>query len=111
MTNLNIKSYKLLVFKENIRMRVIGLGWEDLGTHWSKNGKAFTPEELVYYHKIIVLKQRSCSIPKNPPVLFSAQKSLPQIVVQAPDIVATDADFLESSDEFDQKARLIVLER
>ena len=41
--NLNNKSSKLLSLKENIRIRVIGLGWEDRITHWSKNGKAFTP--------------------------------------------------------------------
>ena len=35
--NMNSKSYKLLSLKENIRMRVIGLSWEDLSMHWSKN--------------------------------------------------------------------------
>ncbi len=34
--NLKNKSTKLDALKENIKMRVIGLGWEDLRTPWSK---------------------------------------------------------------------------
>ena len=37
MKKLNIKSSKIIVIKENIRMGVIGLDWEDLSTHWSNN--------------------------------------------------------------------------
>ena len=47
MKKLNSKSSNLLDLMENIRMEVIVLGWEDLNTHWSKNVKALTPEELV----------------------------------------------------------------
>ena len=35
---LKSKSAKLVALKDNIHMRVIGLGWEDLATPWSKNG-------------------------------------------------------------------------
>ena len=40
---MNRKSSKIIAFNEDISMRVICLGWEDLSTHWSKNGKDFTP--------------------------------------------------------------------
>ena len=53
---LNSKSSKILDLKEDIRMRVIGLSQEDLSMHWPKNGKAFTPEEIISYLKIIVSK-------------------------------------------------------
>ena len=53
-------------------MRVIGLGWEDLITHWSNNGKAFTPENPESHLKMIVSKKRSLYIPTNPPVLLPA---------------------------------------
>ena len=72
MKNLNSKSFNLLDLKYNIRIRVIGLGWEDLSIHYSKNFKAFALEELVSYLKIILSKQRSPSIPTKPPVLFKA---------------------------------------
>ena len=61
--NLNSKSSKLSYLKGNISIRVTVLGWEDLSMHRSKNGKTFTPEDLTLHPKIIVPKQRSCSIP------------------------------------------------
>ena len=111
MKNLKSKSYKLLSLKENIRMRVLFLGWEDLITHWSKNGRAFTLEELSLHLKMIVSKQRSQSIPNKSPVLLPVGNSLPQHVTKAPDIVAMGADHLETSDEFEQQTRSTGLER
>ena len=69
---LKSKIYKILDLKENIRMKVICLGWEDLITNWYKNGKAFNTEELASHLKMIVSKQQSHSIPTKPPVLLSA---------------------------------------
>ena len=82
MKKLNSKSYKLLYLKENIRMRVIGLVWEDLSMHWSKNGNSFTSEELALHLKMIVSNQQSRYIPTKPPVLLLAQKSLPKLGTQ-----------------------------
>ena len=111
MKNLNSKSSNLLALKENIRMEVIVLGWEDLNTHWSKNVKALTPEDLVLHLKIIVSKQWSRSIPTKPPVLFPVQKALTQLGTQSSDVVAMDTSHVENSDEFEQQARLTILER
>ena len=72
---LNINSYKLLYLKDNISMRVIGFGWEDLIMHWFNNGKASTPEELALNLKIIVSKQQTHSIPTKPPLLLPTQKA------------------------------------
>ena len=69
----------MLPLKENIRMRVIGLGWEDLSTQWSKNGKALTPEDLTLHLKMIVSRKHSRSIPTNMPVFLPIQKALPQL--------------------------------
>ena len=95
--------------KEKIRIRVIGLVWEDTSMHWSKNGNIFTPEELALNLKMIVSKQRSHSIPIKPPVLLSVLKALQQLDTQAPDIVTMDAAYLETSDNFDQQARRTIL--
>ena len=43
MNNMNSKSYKLPDLKESISMMMVGLVWEYLSPHCSKNGKAFTP--------------------------------------------------------------------
>ena len=111
MKNLNSKSSNLIDLKENIRMRVIGLGWEDLRTHWSNNGKASTTEEITLHLKILVSKHQSCSIPTKPPVLLPVQKALPQLDTQAPDVVAMDVAFIETTDEFEQQASRTRLER
>ena len=50
--NMESKSSKLLALKYTIKMRVEGLEWEDLSTHWFKSGKAFTLENLTRYHKV-----------------------------------------------------------
>ena len=103
MKNLDSKSSKLLDLKYNIRVRVIGLGCKYLSTHWSKNIKAFTKEELTSHIKMIVSNQRSHSVPTKPSVLLPAKKSLLQIGTQAPDIVVMDAFFLETSDKFEHQ--------
>ena len=98
MKNLNSKPSKIIALKENIMMRVIGLGKEDRSTHWSKNGKAFTPEELVSHLKMIVSKQWSRYMPAKPPVLLPVKEALQQLGTQAPDIVAMDSDLLGTCD-------------
>ena len=92
--NLNSKSSKPLALKDNIRIRVIGLCWEYLSTHWSNNDKAFTPEDLALHLKMIVSKQQSRSTPTKPRVLLPAQNSLPQLDTQAPEVVAIDANLI-----------------
>ena len=109
--NMNRKSSKLIALKENISIRVIGLGWEDLSMHWSSNVKAFTLEELASHIKMILSNQRSHSIPTKPPVLLPAQKALPQLGIQAPGIFSIDADRIKNSDEFDHQERRTRLDR
>ena len=75
-------------------MRVIGLGWEELSTHWSKNYNAFTLEELAWHLKMIVSKQRLCSISTKPLVLLLARKALPQLGTKSPDIFTMDASHI-----------------
>ena len=56
-------------------------------------------------------KQWSRSIPTKPPVLFPVQKVLTQLGTQSSDVVAMDTSHVENSDEFEQQARLTILER
>ena len=53
---MNIKSFKLLSLKDNIRTRMIGLGWEDLSTRWSSSVKASNMEELKSHLKMMYLE-------------------------------------------------------
>ena len=79
LAKLKSKSAKLSALKENIRIRVIGLGWKDLATAWSKDGKDFTPNQLANHLKHIIASQRSRQIPDKPPVELPKRKVLPTL--------------------------------
>ena len=55
---LKSKTAKLNALKENIRMRVLGLGWKDLSIPWSKQGNILTVNQLSTHLKIIILQQK-----------------------------------------------------
>ena len=76
---LTSKNAKLNALKENICMRVLGLGWKDLATLWSKNGKEFTPNQLTTHLKNNVSHQRTRVIPGKPLVELPKRKILPSL--------------------------------
>ena len=90
---------------------MIILGWEYLSTHWSKNGKVFTPEDFASHLKMIVSKYQSRSISAKPPVLLPVLKVLPRLGTQSTDVVTMDSALLETSDDFETQARRTILER
>ena len=54
--------------KEQIRIRVLGFGWEDLHHPWSRDGVAYTPEQLLdHLIKTIIPEQKRRTIPKSYP--------------------------------------------
>ena len=81
---LNSKSAKLDGLKENIRMRVLGLGWTDLHTAWSKNGKEYMVNELSNHLKKIISHQRTREIPNKPPLELPERKQLPTLGEKLP---------------------------
>ena len=73
------KSAKLNALKENIRIRVLGLGWKDLATPWSRDSRELTPDKLIDHLKNIISYQRTRGMPKDPPVDFPKRKMLPTL--------------------------------
>eukprot|EP00965_Chrysotila_dentata_P008252 269983-Pleurochrysis_carterae.AAC.1 len=65
---LKSKSAKVPARKEQIRIRVLGLGRGDLATAWSKAGKELTIAELHAYLNTNIAQQRTSAIPSKPPV-------------------------------------------
>ena len=61
---LKSKTAKLNVLKENIRMRVLGLGWKDLSIPWSKQGNILTVNQLTTHLKSIILQQKKKKVSK-----------------------------------------------
>jgi hypothetical protein len=111
LNKLSGKTAKLQGLKENIRMRVLGLGWSDLATPWSKNGKAFSTAQLATHLKLIISKQRTRHIPEKPPANLPTRKVLPNLGTVTADVIDIDMANLECSDEFENKARTTKQER
>ena len=59
-------SAQLWAVKENIRIRVLGFGWNDFAHPWSKNGIAYSPKELGQHLKLIIKAEKTHIIPKRP---------------------------------------------
>ena len=59
---------KLNALKEQIRIRVQGLGWADRSTAWSSDGKDFSPADLFTHLTLIITEQATREIPTKPPV-------------------------------------------
>ena len=74
--NLKSNTAKINALKENIRMRVLGLGWTDLSTPWSKNGEYLTTKQLADHLKMIIKHQRTRNIPLKPPIHLPKRKEL-----------------------------------
>jgi hypothetical protein len=73
------KTAQLTALKEQIRIRVNGLGWADLSTPWSKDGAAFSPADLLVHLKKVISEQSRRVIPNKPPVPGLARKELPSL--------------------------------
>jgi len=75
---LTSKAAKLNEIKEQIRIRVLGLGWEDLHHAWSQNGKPYSVEILAHHLKNkIIPEEGKRIIPTKPPVKALDRKELP----------------------------------
>lgn len=78
--------------KDQIKMRVLRLSWEDCHHPWSKGGELFSPNALATHLKDgISKKHRKREIPPKPLVDLPTRKSLPILGSLSPDIVRHDA--------------------
>ena len=104
---LKSKSAKITALKENIRIRVLGLGWEDLATPWSINGKDLTSDELAKHLKSIIKEQRKRSIPSKPPIPLPERKDLPILGTKTLDLAVIESTHLLKGENFERDAHAI----
>ena len=69
---------RVAALKEQIRIRVCGLGWPDLACAWSANGTPFSPEQLFAHLNTIFVEQAKRPIPTSPPAPGMARKLMPE---------------------------------
>ena len=58
--NLPSETARLNAVKEQIRIRIIGFGWQDLHHPWSKEGHTFTANELLQYLIDTLIPEETC---------------------------------------------------
>ena len=92
-------------------MRVIGLGWTDLATAWSKNGQEFTPNELTDHLKNIISHQRSREIPTQPPVKLPKRKYLPTLGTKTDVLSKIEGTYKDQTEEFETNGQKLRAER
>ena len=94
--------------KEQIRIRVIGFGWKDLGHPWSINGVTYTASTLLnHLCGEIKTYQRNQKLPNVPPVVLPSRGDRQQLGTRSIDIVALDARKRENEEEFVKKYKAL----
>ena len=83
---------KLEAIKDQIKMRVIGLGWKDLHHPWSKDGKHYTALQLKkYLINTIIPEESRRHIPlEAPAAALHSRSSIIQLGTRAHDIIELD---------------------
>ena len=82
---------KLNALKEQIRIYVVGFGWKDLHHPWSKDGRAYTADELFkYLVEKLIPEQSKRGIPNSATIDLPARKVMPQLGMRTADLDALD---------------------
>ena len=87
--------------KTQIRIRTVGFGWKDLHHPWSRNGKHYSPEELLeHLITVMIPEQKKRGIPKVPPVKLPSRGDRPRLGTVTKDIIQIDKKRAEKEKEF-----------
>jgi hypothetical protein len=82
---------KLNAVKDQIRIYVVGFGWKDLHHPWSKDGRAYTADEL-FKHLVekLIPEQSKRGIPDAATIDLPARKVTPQLGTRTADLDVLD---------------------
>ena len=109
---LSSKTAQLNEIKEQIRIRVLGLGWADLHHPWSKDGKAHSVKELATHLKENIMPQeQKREIPTQPPLLAPKRKKLAVLGTLSANVKRLDATSREKAEEIRETAERLRDER
>ena len=108
---LQTKKDKYKSLKENFRIRVKGLGWEQFSQTWSLNGKPHSIEYLAERLKEVLKKEKRLKIPNEPPINTPKRTQLPVLGQQTTIVKTLDEGSIKDKEEFKEKANTIWKER
>ena len=105
LNKLKSNTAKLNEIKEQIRMRELGLGWVEARHAWSKNGRAYTVDELATHLKEVILPEEvNRNIPSEPPVQTLERKVLPVLGTLSANVAKLDVASGEKEQEMREAA-------
>ena len=77
LARLRSESAKVEALKENIRMRVLGLGWKQFSITWSQKGMRRSVDKLAMHLKMIIREERKLMPPTDPALEMPKRAVLP----------------------------------
>ena len=105
-SKLESESARKEAVKEQIRIRVIGFGWTDVKTAWSKGGVDYSAEHLRDHLLTVVLPyQKNRKIPNKPAVKPPSRGDRQQLGTQSADVVDLDKRYEKEKDEIERDGK------
>ncbi len=98
------ESAKLEALKENIRIRVVGLGWKQFAITWSYKGAKGSVEELATHLRMIVREEKKLTPPKDPALEMPKRLELPILGTATQQLMESDATARIDEEQFRKKA-------
>ena len=108
---LKTKKDKYEALKENIKIRVIGFGWDQFHQAWSKDGNPYWIEFLGEKLKDIIRKSKNMEIPDEAPIDIPRRKNLPSLGERTAFVKALYSNFITDTKEFKKDENRLQRER
>jgi hypothetical protein len=101
---LKSETAKMEALKENIRMRVIGLGWKQFGITWSYKGAKRSVNELAAHLKMILREEKKLTPPKDPALIMPKRLELPTLGTATKQLMESEESAVIDEEKFRREA-------
>jgi hypothetical protein len=101
---LKSESAKMAALKENIRMRVIGLGWKQFAITWTYKGAKRSVNELAAHLKMIIWEEKKLTPPKDPAVVMPQRLELPTMGTATKQLMESEDSAVIDEEKFRREA-------
>jgi hypothetical protein len=90
--------------KENIRMRVIGLGWKQFTITWSFKGAKPPKSKLAAHLRMIIREEKKLTPSKDPALVMPKRCKLPTLGTVTKQLMESEASAVIDEDQFRKEA-------
>ena len=111
LARLRSESAKVEALKENIRMRVLGLGWKQFAITWSQKGVRRSVDELAMHLKMIIREERKLTPPTDPALEMPKRAVLPILGTATKQLLESEDTAKIDEKEFRERAAELRMQR